>query len=199
MKKTFSTRDFVILSLLVAVVIVLGYLSIPLAPGLSLTFNMIPVAIAAIALGPTGGAIIGLAFGLVSFLQCFGIFGSSAMGVITLGINPFFTFIQRVVPRVLDGLLLGIIYRGVKKRLNHPAACAVTGFMAALLNTIFFMTALVVLFKDSAYMQEKMAGLSPLAYVLASIGAQAVVEMITSTILTGAIGIALGKAKLIDA
>ena len=193
-----STRTFVILSLLVAVVIVLGYLSIPLAPGLALTFNMIPVAIAAIALGPTGGAVIGLAFGLVSFLQCFGIFGSSPMGVITLGISPVLTFIQRVAPRLLDGALLGLVYNAVKKKLPLTVGCALTGFLAAFLNTIFFMTALVVLFKDSAYMQEKMAGLSPLAYVLASIGAQAVVEMITSTILTGAIGTALTRARLIE-
>ena len=66
--KKLSTRDFVLLALLVAVLIVLAYVNIPQPAGLSITFNMIPVAIAAIAIGPLGGAIIGGAFGLISFL-----------------------------------------------------------------------------------------------------------------------------------
>ena len=73
--KKLSTREFVLIALLVAILIVLGYVNIPQPAGLSITFNMIPVAIAAIAIGPMGGAIIGGAFGLISFLQCFGICG----------------------------------------------------------------------------------------------------------------------------
>ena len=49
--KKLSTRSFVLLvllALLVAILIVLGYVNIPQPAGLSITFNMIPVAIAAI-------------------------------------------------------------------------------------------------------------------------------------------------------
>ena len=45
-----------LLAMLVAVLIVLAYVNIPMPMGLSITFNMIPVAIAAIAFGPVGGA-----------------------------------------------------------------------------------------------------------------------------------------------
>ena len=56
----------------------LGYLNIgPLA----ITFNIIPVAISAITMGPVGGAIAGAVFGLTSFGQCIGIGGTSLMGV----------------------------------------------------------------------------------------------------------------------
>ena len=55
----------------------LGYLNIgPLA----VTFNVIPVAVCAIVLGPTGGAIAGAVFGLTSFMQAMGIGGVSALG-----------------------------------------------------------------------------------------------------------------------
>lgn len=174
----------------------LGYLNIgPLA----ITFNVIPVAISAIALGPVGGAIAGAIFGLTSFLQCIGVGGSSAMGVILFGINPVFAFLQRVVPRVLDGLLLGFIFRGLRKHTNIYVSCAVTGFFSAFLNTLLFMTLLVVLFGNTDYMQELIGGRNILLFVCTFVGINAVCEMISSTIITGAVGAALYKARVIPA
>ena len=192
--KKLSTRDFVLLALLVAILIVLAYVSIPQPAGLSITFNMIPVAIAAIALGPLGGAIIGGAFGLISFLQCFGICGFSGMGAALAAINPLLAFVQRFFPRLIDGLLLGFISRFVKRKLNAYAGCAVTGFMAAFLNTLLFMTSLVWIFGGTEYMQNSMAGRGILTYIVAAVGVNGVVEMIVSTLLTGAIGAALHKS-----
>ena len=95
----------------------LGYLNIgPLA----VTFNVIPVAVAAITLGPAGGAIVGSVFGLTSFLQCIGIGGTSAMGAVLFGINPVLAFIQRFIPRMLDGLLLGYISVACVSHSTHP-------------------------------------------------------------------------------
>ena len=195
--KKLSTRDFVLLGLLVAVLIVLGYVNIPQPAGLSITFNMIPVAIAAIALGPTGGAIIGGAFGLISFLQCFGICGFSGMGAALAAVNPVLAFVQRFIPRLLDGVLLGFIHRLLRRRLNVYAGCAITGFLAAFLNTLLFMTSLVWLFGSTEYMQNSMAGRGMLAYIVAAVGVNGVVEMIVSTLLTGAVGAALHKAGFI--
>ncbi|MBQ3305506.1 MAG: ECF transporter S component [Clostridia bacterium] len=192
--KKLSTRDFVLLALLVAVLIVLGYVNIPQPAGLSITFNMIPVAIAAIVLGPLGGAIIGGAFGLISFLQCFGICGFSGMGAALVAINPFLTFVQRFFPRLIDGLLLGYIYRLLRPRTNVYVACAITGFFAAFLNTLLFMTSLVWLFGSTEYMQASMAGRGMLAYIVAAVGVNGLVEMLVSTVLTGAVGSALKKA-----
>ena len=194
--KKLSTREFVLLALLVAILIVLAYVNIPQPAGLSITFNMIPVAIAAIAIGPMGGAIIGGAFGLISFLQCFGICGFSGMGAALAAVNPFLAFVQRFFPRLLDGFLLGYIYR-LSKKLNPYAGCAVTGFMAAFLNTLFFMTSLVWLFGNTEYMQNSMAGRGMLTYIVAAVGVNGLVEMLVSTVLTGAIGSALIRAGFI--
>ncbi len=199
MKSKFSTRDFVLLALLVAVLIVLGLVNIPQPAGLSITFNMIPVAIAAIALGVKGGAIIGGAFGLISFLQCFGILGYSGMGAALVGISPFLSFIQRFVSRLLVGILTALVYQLLRKRVNIHLSGVITGFAAAFLNTLLFMSALVLLFGQTEYLQNLIAGRSVMAFVIASVGINAVVEMIVAAVLTGAISAALHKAKLIRA
>ena len=195
--KKLSTRNFVLLALLIAIQIVLGYVNIPMPGGLHIVFNMIPMAIAAIALGPLGGAVIGGAFGLISFLQCFGICGFSGMGAALAAVNPFLAFVQRFFPRLLDGLLLGFIYRFIHNRANAYVGCAVTGFMAAFLNTLFFMTSLVWLFGSTEYMQNSMAGRGMLTYIVAAVGLNGIVEMLVSTVLTGAIGSALYKAGFV--
>ena len=196
MKKD-STRKLVILALLTACVIVLGYISVPLPAGLSLTLNAIPVALAALVLGPTGGLTIGCAFGLISFCQCFGVFGFSGMGATTLQLSVLRTLLQRLVPRALDGLLTGCLASWAKRHMPIYLAGAVSGFSAAFLNTVFFMSALVIFFGHEEFMQTNMAGLTPLGYILASIGVQAIIEMVASTIITAAVGTALSKAKYV--
>lgn len=194
-----KTTQLTILGLMTGILILmaytpLGYLNIgPLA----ITFNVIPVAICAITLGPAGGAIAGAVFGLTSFLQCIGVGGTSAMGAVLFDINPVFAFIQRFVPRVLDGLLLGYIFRGVRKWQNTYVACAVTGFCSAFLNTVFFMTALILLYGNTEYVQGLMGGKNVIVFVCTFVGINAVFEMISSTILTGAVGAALAKARVV--
>ena len=197
----FNTSRFVILSLMTAILLLmaytpLGYLNIgPLA----ITFNVIPVAISAITLGPAGGAFAGAVFGITSFLQCIGVGGSSAMGMILFDINPFFAFVQRFLPRILDGFLLGYIFRGVRRIGTVSLACMVTGFCSAFLNTLFFMTALVFLFGRSAYIQDMIGGKNVIAFICGFVGFNAVFEMIAATVITGAVGMALYRAHFIPA
>lgn len=201
MKTQTKTTQLAILGLMIAILLLmaytpLGYLNIgPLA----ITFNMIPVAICAITLGPTGGAVAGAVFGLTSFLQCIGVGGTSAMGAVLFDINPVLAFIQRFIPRLLDGFLLGYIFRAVRKMANVHVACLVTGFCSAFLNTVFFMTALVVLFGNTEYVQGLMGGKNVIVFICTFVGINAVCEMVSATILTGAIGAALYKAKLLPA
>lgn len=193
--KKFGTREMVTTAMLCAILLVmsftpLGYLNIgPLA----ISFNMIPVAIGAIALGPVGGMILGGMFGITSFLQCLGIGGTSAMGVILFEINPFFAFVQRFVPRLLAGFLAGLAYRGVKKLSNNTVACFVTGFTAALLNTVLFMTALVLLFGNTEYVQGLIGGRNVIVFICAFVGINAVVEMIAASAIVGIVGKVLSK------
>lgn len=193
--KKFDTRKMVTTAMLCAILLImsftpLGYLNIgPLA----ISFNMIPVAVGAITLGPVGGMILGGMFGITSFLQCMGIGGTSAMGVLLFEISPVLAFIQRFVPRLLAGLIAGFVHIGVKKLANTSVACFATGFAAALLNTVLFMTALVVLFGNTEYLQSLMGGKNVILFICTFVGVNAVVEMFAASLVVGVVGKALTK------
>lgn len=193
--KKFDTRKMVTTAMLCAILLImsftpLGYLNIgPLA----ISFNMIPVAVGAITLGPVGGMILGGMFGITSFLQCMGIGGTSAMGVLLFEISPVLAFIQRFVPRLLAGLIAGFVHNGVKKLANTSVACFATGFAAALLNTVLFMTALVVLFGNTEYLQSLMGGKNVILFICTFVGVNAVVEMFAASLVVGVVGKALTK------
>jgi uncharacterized membrane protein len=171
----------------------LGYLNIgPLA----ISLNMIPVAIGAVALGPGGGAFLGAVFGVTSCLQCVGIGGTSAMGVILFEISPLLTILQRFATRVLAGWLTGIVYRILHKR-HFKLAGYVAGFCAALFNTVFFMAALVLLFGHTEYLQNLIAGRNILLFALSFVGINAVVELLATTLAAGTVCKALEKLNMI--
>lgn len=199
MNKGFNTKKLVLMGLLTALVVVLTNFNLPIGP-LSVSFTVIPVAIAAIALGPIGGAVIGAVWGICSFLQCFGILGTSGMGVFTLEISPVLTFIQRFVPRVIEGYLAGWIFRFMSK-LTHPkVSCFITGFSTAFLNTALFMGAFVLFFFNNPSFNEtyNKDGKSPIPFIIGFVGFNAVLEMAAAMLIAGAVGFALCQAKLIE-
>lgn len=199
MKTGFKPRELTLLGLMTALLLVmsytpLGYLNIgPLA----ITFNMIPVAICAIALGPWGGMIAGAVFGITSFLQCLGIGGISAMGVTLFEIDPVLAFLQRFLPRVAFGVLTGFVHIGVKKWLGSTVAGFVAGFSAAFLNTALFMLTLVLFFGNSSYIQGLMGGQNVLLFICSFVGVNAIFEMLVSTLVTGTLAKALEKARFL--
>ncbi len=138
MKKTKRTRKaktlFLAQNAVLAAIVVLmaftpiGYLKLG---AVEMTFIMIPVAVGAITLGEKSGAFLGLVFGISSFIQCFGM---SPFGAALLQINPIFTFIMCLVPRVLMGYLCGIIYKLLSK-VKKGVAVIVASFSAPVINT----------------------------------------------------------------
>ena len=199
MKKQLDVRALVILGLMTAFLILFSFTpigTIPIGP-LSITLNIIPIAISAIALGPTGGLIAGYIFGILSFLQCIGVGIPSGMGAVLFNISPALAFIQRFVPRALDGFLVGLIYKACEKRLGYRKSCFIAGFFSAFLNTLFFMSALVLLFGHTDYVQGLINGRNIIVFVCAFVGVNAVVEMVVSTIISGFVGLALHKARIL--
>ena len=154
MKNTsIRTGKMVRLAILAAIIIVmsltpLGYLKVGT---IEITFMMIPVAIAAIIVGPVGGAIAGGIFGLTSFYQCF---GASPFGVVLFGINPFYTFILCVIPRILAGWLPGLLFSAVSRIWkNKTASVTAASFAAPVLNTVFFVGTLFLLFGSDDFIK----------------------------------------------
>ena len=103
-------------AVLTGIMIVLGVVNIPMPTGLRITFNMIPVAIAAVAVGLEGGAVMGAVFGLISYLQCFNVFGSSELGTACALAAPFLTFLQRFFSRFIMGLSVGLVSHFLKNK-----------------------------------------------------------------------------------
>ncbi len=199
MNKKLDVRALAILGLMTALLILFSFTpigTIPIGP-LSITLNVIPIAMAAIALGPVGGLAMGCVFGLLSFLQCIGVGVPSGMGAILFSIDPFLAFIQRFIPRALDGFLVGLIFRALEKKPGPRPACFIAGFCSAFLNTAFFMSALVLLFGQTDYVQGLMKGRSFLVFVCAFVGINAVVEMAVCTLISGFVGVALYHAKIL--
>lgn len=190
-----GTRYMVELALMIAIIFImaftpLGYLR---TPGLSITFLTVPVAVGAIILGPKGGAICGAAFGITSFMQAF---MGSPFAAMLLSINPVFTAILCIVPRILEGLLAGIIFQAVREK-NANLAYFVGGFACPVLNTIFFMSTLVLLFYNTDYIQgfvETLGVSNPLTFVVAFVGVQGAIEAGVCTVVAAAVARALAAA-----
>lgn len=201
MNSNFShVKKMTVLSLLIAIMLImsytpLGYLNVgPLA----ITFNIIPVAIAGIALGPVGGAIIGGTFGITSFLQCIGVGGASAFGAALFAISPISTFVVCFVTRLLVGILVGLIFDGLRNKTNIQTSMFAAGFFSAFLNTLFFMTALMACFGNTEMIQGLRGEKSLIPFMISFVGINAVVEILTATIIVGAIGFAMYKSNLIE-
>ena len=138
-------------SILMAIILVMsftpvGYLAI--GP-VEITFLTIPVVIGAVLLGPWYGAFLGAVFGATSFAQCF---STSVFGAALLAINPVYTFMTCMIPRMLIGIIAGLLFRALSKR-GHSGALALTATTLAgcLTNTVFFVGAVVLFFSGSSY------------------------------------------------
>ena len=171
-------QKLTVLSVLAAITAIVAF--VPLKTlGLEITITMIPVAIGAILYGPSGGAVLGAVFGAVSFLQCL---GYSHFGAALLAINPVFTFIVCVPTRILAGLLAGLIYKALKAGCKSNIPALLTASLAApLLNTVFFMSSLVLFFYRTDYIQgfvSAMGAVNPIMFILLFVGINGLVEII---------------------
>ncbi len=184
MKKT-AIRQMAQSAILIAVILVmaftpLGYLRIGT---LSITFLTIPVAVGAVILGPTGGALLGLVFGLTSFAQCFGM---DPFGTALMTINPFFTFVMCVVTRTLMGWLAGLLNRALH-RLPVAAKSAVACASCPIFNTAFFMSALYLFFSKSATFNEAYGSIGFAAFIFGAVTVNFALELATTLIIGTAV------------
>lgn len=162
----------------------LGYLKIG---AVSITFLSLPVVIGAIMIGPLFGAVLGGVFGITSFIQCFGM---DLFGTTLLGINPILTFIMCMVPRILMGLFVGLIFRALSKRDKSKIwSFAVASLSGAVINTVLFVGALILFFGTSDYIRSFAPNLLAILGVLITFNAviEAAVCMVAGTAVTKAL------------
>ena len=190
------TLFMVKLGLMVAIIFVmafspLGYLR---TPGLTITFLTVPVAVGAIILGPTAGAICGGAFGVTSAIMA--LTGGSPFSAALLGINPFGLLFTLLVPRILEGWLCGLIFKAAS-RFSKNGAYVIASLACPLLNTLLFMSSLVLFFYNDPYIQDlaaKLGATNPVVFVVLFVGLQGAIEAVVCAVLGSAVSRTLGAA-----
>ena len=111
-------------------------------------------------------------------------------------INPFGLLFTCLVPRILEGWICGLIFQLVKK-FSKNGAFIVASLSCPLLNTLFFMSSLVLFFYNTEYIQglvTKLGATNPLIFVILFVGVQGAIEAVACTILGSAVSRALAAA-----
>lgn len=112
--------------------------------------------------------------------------------------HVLYTFLVCVPTRALMGWLTGVLFQLIHKvdRTNTFSYFA-GGFLAAFLNTLFFMGTLVLLFWNTDYIQglnQTFGNVNPLVFVVLFVGVNGALEMPASCVAGGIVSKALSKA-----
>ena len=187
------------MAVLAAIIIVLGFFTpfgfLKVGP-FSITFLMIPVVIGAVLIGPAAGAFLGLIFGLASFRQCFGL---DPTGAYLLEINALYTFIVCLFPRIIMGLLVGLIFKALIKirGTNILVPYMIASASGAILNTVLFLGALILFFWKDPTINEGLGTFKK--WILLALSMNATIELVASffigTSITKALMASMGKLK----
>ena len=170
-------------AVLTALTIIISFLPIKTL-GLEITLTVIPIAVGAIIGGKYVGLFLGTAFGVTSFLQCL---GYSPFGLMMFQINPYLTFLVCVPTRMLAGFLTGYVNELIVKLNKKEIANIVACVMMPILNTLFFMSVLVICFYNTEYIQGfvgKLNALNPVHFIILFVGINGLVEIIVGILVS---------------
>ena len=180
MEKAKTNLTYLIeLALLVGILLMMnitGLAMIPL-PGQYASIMTVPVAVGAMMLGPLAGGVLGGVMGCISFYTAIKTgFSTLFLAGYTGGIVVVLSFVNTIIPRILMGICVGWVYR------------------APLLNTLFYMTVLVLIFLNAPTLQallgeELMAKFQDniLLFVAAYVGVQALIEAALGCVISGSV------------
>ncbi len=196
--KKLNTKLLVQLALLVAIQVVmrlLGLGRVPIGP-LNMSFLTLPIAVGAMLLGPLAGGILGGVFGLFSLWDA--ISGAGGMTSFFFQNSPVSTVILCVGMRILMGVCCALIFRLFAKLDKEEKTWSyfVGAISAPLLNTIFFMGYIILVFYKTEIVQNSVAAkgaLNPIAWVVALVGVQGLIEAVAVCIIGGILAKVLSK------
>lgn len=198
MKKTNQkdTRWKVTVALMMAIIIVLantplGMIQLPI---IKATTVHIPVIIGAIVLGPLAGAILGATFGVCSLLS-----NTFAPTLLSFAFSPFLSTTGlagclkaiwvSVGCRMMIGIAAGWLWIFFAKvKMNRNLAIALTGFLGSMVNTVFVMGSIYLLFAKQYAEAKEVAVTAVFGLIMGTVTASGIPEAIAAAILVFAIG-----------
>lgn len=199
MEKAKTNLTYLIeLALLVGILLMMnitGLAMIPL-PGQYASIMTVPVAVGAMMLGPLAGGVLGGVMGCISFYTAIkNGFSTLFLAGYTGGIVVVLSFINTIIPRILMGICVGWVYRAASRLdRGNTISYYIGGIAAPLLNTLFYMTVLVLIFLNAPTLQdllgeELMAKFQDniLLFVAAYVGVQALIEAALGCVISGSV------------
>ena len=170
-------RDFVLLALFVALIVLLGFTPLGLIPlgFINVTILCVPVIVGALYMGWKNGLLLGLAFGLTSFLCA--LRKPSTLVSTLMGASPVLVALMSILPRLLVPMVSYGVYTRLRSK-QESLAVGVAAVCGSLTNTIFYL------------------GLMLLFYVLCGIDTASVLSLIGGTALIAGTCEAIAAAVL---
>ncbi|HBL2894873.1 TPA: ECF transporter S component [Enterococcus faecium] len=184
-----KTFRLVLRAILLAIIIVqamvpwLGF--IPLG-FISLTIIHITVIIAAVVLGPKDGMVIGLFWGIATIVRAY------AMPTTPFDTLVFTNPIISVVPRVLVGLVAGLVFHWIyQKNKSITISSAFAGVLGSLVNTVLVLGFMGLFYTgatadaycvDSALLFKTLAGVAAINGIPEAIGAGIITPLLAKAL-----------------
>ena len=147
MRNRKQLTDFVLLSLFVGLIFLLGLTPLGLIPlgVINVTLLCIPVAVGTIYMGWKRGLLLGLAFGATSFVSAMFI-KPSALVQPLMAANMFYMIVMTSVPRLCVPLVIWGVYT-LLSRVQKHVAVAVAAACGSLTNTILYLGSMLLFYK----------------------------------------------------
>lgn len=189
-KKLFS---IVLTALYAALLAIMAFTPLGYIPtgAFNITLMFLPVIFGAISVGPAVGALLGALFGLTSFLQAFGIgFVIDPLASVLFTTSPLYYTLVCFVPRIIMGLCVGLIFKGLKRIDKTPVlSYIVASASAVVLNTALFMTGYYL-----AYRNTILSGTSVKVIVMSALTLNSLCELLVAVIVGSSVSIAVTRA-----
>lgn len=189
-KTSQKTRRLAQVSILIAVVLVQNFVPlvgyVPVGP-LSLTLIHVTVLIGAVAFGWKSGALVGLAWGLITWVRAF-IAPTSPLAVIVM-VNPLIS----VLPRVLLGIVGGMAFALLVRHCSARSAAVIAAGLGALTNTVLVLGQIALFYgqQSQALYHLNISALVP--YLLGVAATNGVGELIIASVIVPLVAVPLRR------
>ena len=194
MKRNLELAQLGMLSALIVIMTFVPYIGYISIGALSITLLHIPLIIGACVLGVKGGVVLGAVWGITCIIKA-----ATSPVAIT---DPLFTNpLVSLLPRVIAGLVAGLVFSLIAKKLKKYHLASILGSISACLtNTVLVMGSLYLVYGNTS--EAAKLGIvqfdlgSFIYFILGAFGTNAIFEMILAIIVAVPISHALRKIKI---
>jgi len=147
MAKKFDVRKMVTTAMLAAIIVVLQLMSSVMnISGFPITLTLVPIIIGATMYGPSTGAILGGAFGVV---VCSGVItGTDPLGHAMFQYNPVLTLTVCMLKGIAAGYIAGLVYKIFSKHNKKTLGTLAASILCPVINTGILCLVMIAFFKS---------------------------------------------------